>query len=69
VSSAEAEAEKEGIDLAAVSLTEGETYSSSMLPTLWLTKYMDPKIATELRNSLLKVRQWICVNVFQMYFL
>ena len=57
------ESSKEGIDLRAVSLTEGTTYSTHTLTTLWLTKKMDSTIASELRESLIKVRQWVSVKL------
>ena len=56
------EAEKEGIDLRAVSLAEGQKYSTHTLTTLWLTSKMDAAISEELRKALVKVRQWIAVK-------
>jgi len=58
-----AEAEKEGIRLERVSLTEGDSYSSDTLATLWLTKSIDSANAEELRTAMLKVRQWVSIKV------
>ena len=57
------ESHKEGIDLKAVSLKEGNTYSTHTLTTLWLTERMDSTIANELTESLIKVRQWVSVKL------
>ena len=57
------EAEKEGIDMKNVTVGEGEKYSTHTLSTLWLTKRMDPKIATELRDAIKHVRQWISLKL------
>lgn len=57
------QAAKENIELDAVSLTEGNNYSSQTLATLWLTKNISDENAKELRNALPKLRQWISLKL------
>ena len=44
-------ASDDNVDLGAVVLTEGRTYSSETIVTFWLTKRIDIKVAKELEDA------------------
>ena len=56
------EAEKEDIDLDAVVLKEGTYYSSKTLTSLYLSKSMDSKIATEMGEAIKSLEPFISVK-------
>ena len=46
-----AEAEKEGIDLDNIEMTDGDRYSSKILTSLWLCEKMGTEVAKELKKA------------------